>query len=423
MEGRRDLAGVTNETGGTGEGRRGPDDGVTPRPSSVMIVAMETAVEGDPQCPFNHRITGISFIRAGIDRAQGCERHRVEEVRSGGKGVDVREPELIAGFLRYLGKQKPMLVTVGDGVQEGAVLLARSFCYGLTAMPWFGDTAEGGLARLNLAESFASIGFGGDPKQSIVNARSVIGLPEASEIVSDDDSVIRERGETTAMNAYVLYLRWLLLSGASNRHAYNASMSDLAAYVVARRGERPHLGRWLDLWQGRAWPGLLLMDEVPPTLPPMAIGHAEEEDPTHGHGRAPLALDHAGWMPRMLAVADDGVPLTASRPRGFSEGARVVGAALRALRTRHAMTLQQAAKRAGISKSEIHTIEQGRRALRADHVIRLAAGYDADPLSIVPEGIPLRLAVAEAVAPLQRQPPLPPRQIETQRVQRQNRTA
>jgi predicted PolB exonuclease-like 3'-5' exonuclease len=65
-----------------------------------------------------------------------------------------------------------------------------------------------------------------------------------------DLEAIRNYCETDVLNTYLVFLRWELLRGTTSPAAHEAAVAELVSYLEAERGERPHLGRFLDAWRG-----------------------------------------------------------------------------------------------------------------------------------------------------------------------------
>jgi len=65
------------------------------------------------------------------------------------------------------------------------------------------------------------------------------------------------------LNLFVLYARWTLLSGRADLQGHNESLGSLVRYLEAERGDRPHLGEFLNRWRATNRPMPMFIPGLP----------------------------------------------------------------------------------------------------------------------------------------------------------------
>lgn len=246
--------------------------------------------------PHAHRVVAISFVEATIVREAGRETYLPTAVRSGGE-LDYDEERLLRGFWGRFGKTLPRVATWNGRGFDLPVLRTRCLRYGVPAAPWFtaGDRWEGYGQRYkpdwhcDLMECLSD--FGAAPRMALEDVCRLIGLPGkaafghgsevAGMVAAGELAAVRDYCETDCLNLFLAYLRWAVLTGRTDAAGHNRSADALAALLAAERGARPHLGRFLDLWQAAPLPHAV---HVPAPRPAPAL-----DDPPHLESGAVLA--------------------------------------------------------------------------------------------------------------------------------------
>lgn len=214
-----------------------------------------------PRQPF-HKVVAISFLEAEIERDGATETYHLRELRSGGEaGFD--EEKLVRGFFQHFERLKPRLVSFNGRGFDLPVLKYRAMVHGIPASflhnagdkwnnygqryspDWHCDLIEvlsdfGASARCKLNEICSVFGF---PGKFGIDGAQVAPMYDDGRIKE-----IRDYCETDVLNTYLVYLRWRLHSGGISLEGYNRSVADIIALIEAERGERPHLGEFLDAW-------------------------------------------------------------------------------------------------------------------------------------------------------------------------------
>lgn len=214
-----------------------------------------------PRQPF-HKVVAISFLEAEIERDGATETYHLRELRSGGEaGFD--EEKLVRGFFQHFERLKPRLVSFNGRGFDLPVLKYRAMVHGIPASflhnagdkwnnygqryspDWHCDLIEvlsdfGASARCKLNEICSVFGF---PGKFGIDGAQVAPMYDDGRIKE-----IRDYCETDVLNTYLVYLRWRLHSGGISLEGYNRAVADIIALIEAERGERPHLGEFLDAW-------------------------------------------------------------------------------------------------------------------------------------------------------------------------------
>jgi len=214
-----------------------------------------------PRQPF-HKVVAISFLEAEIERQGAHEAYLLRDVRSGGEaGFD--EKRLLQGFFTYFEKLRPRLVSFNGRTFDLPVLKYRAMLYGIPATylygagdkwnsytsrysaDWHCDLLDvlsdyGASARVRLNEVCALMGF---PGKFGIDGAEVAGLYDAGRIAD-----IRNYCETDVLNTYLVYLRYMVHTGAVTIEAHNRAVADVIALIESCKDERPHLGDFLAAW-------------------------------------------------------------------------------------------------------------------------------------------------------------------------------
>jgi len=74
---------------------------------------------------------------------------------------------------------------------------------------------------------------------------------------------VRAYCEGDVLNLFALYVRWALLTGRTDLAGHNASLESLAGCLEVERGDRPHLGEFLDLWRATDQPCPMFIPPLP----------------------------------------------------------------------------------------------------------------------------------------------------------------
>jgi predicted PolB exonuclease-like 3'-5' exonuclease len=222
-----------------------------------------------PPKPIWHRVVAISFVEARIDRNESSsESYAVTSCRSGGQS-DWDEQRLLSKFWNYFAEGGPRLVTWNGKGFDLPVLRARAMIYGISAQSWY----QRGTKWDNYTQRFAP-DWHCDLMEQLSDYRAcatmkledlafAVGLPgkiggHGSEVEGMYDrgeiDKVRAYCEADCLNLFVLYVRWALLSGRTNRIGHNASVESLIECLETERGARPHFGQFLDAWQATSRP-------------------------------------------------------------------------------------------------------------------------------------------------------------------------
>ena len=164
---------------------------------------------------------------------------------------DRSEAELIAAFADRLHALRPTLVSFNGHGFDLPVLRYRAMVNaiaapGLSARPYYKRYDDSAVDLCDLLSSFDSRG-----KMGLDDLCKVLGLPGKPEGVDGGEvwKYVREGRigevsaycETDIINTYRVWLRHELFRGALTQASFEASESDLMAYITARLEDRPHL--------------------------------------------------------------------------------------------------------------------------------------------------------------------------------------
>ena len=226
-----------------------------------------------PRQPF-HKVVAVSFLAAEIESDGRFETYYLKELRSGGS-LDSPEADLVKGFFQYLDKFRPRLVSYNGRGFDLPVLRHRAMVHGVTALAFHDTSNKWENYTSRYAQDFhcdlqeALTDFGAASRGLKLNeVCSVLGFPgkfgvDGSQVAPMYDAgklgEIRDYCETDVLNTYLVYLRYQLTRGRILKDAYNRAVADVVALIEAERGERQHLGEFLDAW-GVSADNAFLMD-------------------------------------------------------------------------------------------------------------------------------------------------------------------
>ena len=231
--------------------------------------------------PIWHRMVAVSFVEARIERNGSGERYIVECCRSGGE-ASYDERQLLQGYWQHFARQNARIVTWNGRGFDLPVLRLRAMMYGVSADAWFTRGTKWDSYTHRYAPDWHCMGqlsdYGASTKLGLARRLSPLGLPgkiggHGSEVAAmvdrGDIEQVRSYCECDCLNLFVLYVRWALLTGKIDPAGYNASLDSLIECVEKERGERPHLGEFLDRCRGSGRPTPM---HVPALLDETRIG-------------------------------------------------------------------------------------------------------------------------------------------------------
>lgn len=220
-----------------------------------------------------HRIVAVSFVTAEIlCGPDGREGYIMTACRSGG-GPDWGEGRLLDAFWKFFEAGRYRVVTWNGRAFDMPTLLARSMMHGVDASAWFrrgskwegyrqrfainwhtdlmdAMSEHGAAQRMTLEEAAATIGLPGKLGE---HGSNVAALVEAGEL-----DRVRAYCETDCLNTFVLYLRWAHLTDRTDAVSHDHAILGLTDHLASARGERPHLGHFLDAWREAAHRGMTI---------------------------------------------------------------------------------------------------------------------------------------------------------------------
>jgi predicted PolB exonuclease-like 3'-5' exonuclease len=272
MQGRSPGGGIRAPSGGEAMPRVVGD--AEPH-DALLALDVETVVDPDllpddwnPERfakPAWHRIVAISFVELDIvrDGSGRGETYRMRACRSGGEpGWD--EGRLLRAFWKFFAAGHYRLVTWNGRSFDVPTMLLRSMRHGIATPAWFrrGSRWAGYGHRYatdwhtDLMEVLAD--HGASPRLGLGEAAALVGAPgklgeHGAKVAEMMDAGqlgrIRDYCETDCLNLVIVYLRWAHLTGRTDAGGHDAAIRGVADYLEAQRDERPHLGRFLDVWR------------------------------------------------------------------------------------------------------------------------------------------------------------------------------
>ncbi len=210
--------------------------------------------------PF-HKIIAISFLYASITKNERYEIYSLNEIRSGGN-KESTEKELVNGFLKFIEKTKPRLVSFNGRTFDLPVLKYRAMRYGLQAeylnrsgdkwnnynqrysLDWHCDLLEalsdyGASARIKMNEVCAAFKLPG----KISTEGSEVSSLYDKKMVEE----IRNYCETDVLNTYLIYLRFMHYQGYIETESYNHNIKELIQLLETEKKE--HFTRFYKEWK------------------------------------------------------------------------------------------------------------------------------------------------------------------------------
>lgn len=220
-----------------------------------------------------HRVVAVSFVTADILRGpDGREGYALTACRSGGE-PDWDEKRLLGAFWRFFAAGRYRVVTWNGRAFDMPTILARSMIHGVDASAWFrrGSKWEGYRHRFaldwhtDLMDAMSE--HGAAQRMTLEEAAATIGLPGklgehgshvAALVDAGELDRVRAYCETDCLNTFVLYLRWAHLTGRMDAASHDHAIAGVTHLLDGARGDRPHLGRFLDAWRTAARGGMTL---------------------------------------------------------------------------------------------------------------------------------------------------------------------
>ena len=233
--------------------------------------------------PLHHQVIAISFVSAQITRIGGIERYDVEECRTGGT-LDSTEPELLRGFWAKIEREKPRVVTWNGRTFDLPVLAQRALIHGIPMRYWHqaGDKWNTYRQRYALDWSCDLMdvlgGHGASKSLKLEETVIAAGLPGklgfdgsqvAEAFAAGRISDVRAYCETDVLNLYGLYLRWAYVVGKTDADGYISAIAGLMSLLDVEKGNRPHLGEFVDRWRKMQRP-IYVPDPTEHPSPPAA---------------------------------------------------------------------------------------------------------------------------------------------------------
>jgi len=164
---------------------------------------------------------------------------------------DRTEKELIQAFVDKIAELKPQLVTFNGNSFDLPVLRYRAMSHsiaapGLSARPYFNRYTNDAIDLCDVLSSFAP-----QAKITLHELCRVMGLPGKPQEIDGSEveryylqGKIREVAdycETDIVNTYRLWLRYELFRGRLTLAQLQFSEENLASFIFARAGDKPHL--------------------------------------------------------------------------------------------------------------------------------------------------------------------------------------
>ena len=161
------------------------------------------------------------------------------------------EKELIAAFVERIAELTPQLVTFNGSSFDLPVLRYRAMTHsiaapGLSARPYFNRYTDDAMDLCDVLSSFTS-----QAKVTLHGLCRVMGLPGKPDHIDGGEvdkyfqegriQDIADYCESDVVNTYRVWLRHELFRGKLTNAAFQASETDLSAFIGARSNIKPHL--------------------------------------------------------------------------------------------------------------------------------------------------------------------------------------
>jgi 3'-5' exonuclease len=165
------------------------------------------------------------------------------------------ERALIAAFVDRIAELKPQLITFNGNGFDLPVLRYRAMINevaapGLSLRPYFNRYSEDAVDRCDVLSSFSP-----NARATLDEISRVMGLPgkpdgiDGSEVESyflqGRIKEIADYCETDVVNTYRVWLRYELFRGNVTKMEFDASETDLTAFISARADSKPHLQHFI----------------------------------------------------------------------------------------------------------------------------------------------------------------------------------
>ena len=210
--------------------------------------------------PF-HKIVAISFLHASLTRDGRYENYTLHELRSGGNSNST-EKDLVKGFLQFIEKIQPRLVSFNGRTFDLPVIKYRAMTHGISSEYLYrsGDRWNNYMQRYSidwhcdLLEALSDYGASARVKMNEVCASfklpGKIGV-DGSDVTSlyDDGQIqeIRDYCETDVLNTYLIYLRFMYHHGYIEQQHYNHAIKEIIEYLSCK--EKKHLEEFYLEWE------------------------------------------------------------------------------------------------------------------------------------------------------------------------------
>lgn len=232
-------------------------------PQHLLVFDIETVPDRDhhegtgfPKPPF-HKVVAIGFLHAEIERQGAHETYHLKEMRCGGD-ASYDEKQLLQAFFTYFERLKPRLVSFNGRSFDLPVLKYRAMKRSISSpsitsrdysyrysLDWHCDLLEalsdfGASTRPKLDEVCALLGL---PGKLGVDGSMVEGMYEEGRIEE-----IRDYCELDVLNTYLVYLRYMLLTGAVSGDAHDSAVEEVRTYLNRESPTRAHLLEFAGAW-------------------------------------------------------------------------------------------------------------------------------------------------------------------------------
>lgn len=204
-----------------------------------------------------HRIVAISAVLYTPSRTHPLEVWSLGE-------CDSTEAELLERFFKGIERYTPTLVSWNGSGFDLPVIHYRSLLQGVRATAYW--KTDGDFKWDNYLNRYHSrhtdlmdvlSGFQGRSSAPLDEIAVMLGLPGkmgmsghkvCSAYLNGDIAGIRNYCETDVLNTYLVYLRFLWISGHLEGGAYEARCQQVEDYLKA--SDKPHLQEFLGKWKG-----------------------------------------------------------------------------------------------------------------------------------------------------------------------------
>jgi predicted PolB exonuclease-like 3'-5' exonuclease len=212
--------------------------------------------------PF-HKVVAISFLEAEIYSDMNDEAYTLKDLRAGGK-IEATEKEIIQGFFQRLSQIKPRLISFNGRTFDLPVLKYRAMKYGVD-IGWMynsGDKWNGYNNRYSLdwhcdlLDALSDFGASARVKMSEVCALldlpgklDVDGSQVESLYLNEKLNEIRDYCELDVVNTYLIYLRYMKLTGKLSNINYLEAVNQLKEFLYMKKAEKAHYEEFLNNWK------------------------------------------------------------------------------------------------------------------------------------------------------------------------------